>query len=418
MSSKGIITFFSGTTTKKECRDAKKHKNDKTDYRSLYHEKLKEVLGVKHVYSFSAGRAGLYVILKALGLGEGDEVIVEGYTCVAVSKGVLYTGAMPIYADIDTEDFNVTYESVCERLTDKTKAIVVQHTYGIPCKDIFRIKDFCKEKGIVLIEDCAHVLGQTYEGHMLGTIGDVSFSSTDRTKYISTSIGGFVATNDENIGCRLEEMYKDIPELNGKEINSVVYQLNRTNVLNDRRVYAWIKNRTILGRGIDIYYRLEKRFKKEFYLDDYVNFELPEYTFPAKLPNVMAYVGLSQLSFLEENALHRKKIMDIYKDRLGEKLNVTSHVDAPLRLPLLVEDVDGFIEALSDIVCVDTWFSNTIMCISPKLNRAAYYENGCCPNAEFVTKHVVNLPTHLKVTEEDANRICDRILSVENLHAV
>lgn len=410
----GVLTCTSGTTTWRECAMALLHRKDRKDYIEGYHKAIRKVFGVSHAYSFCSGRASLYALLKAMGTGEGsDEVVLTGYTCVAVPKAVMYAGASPVYADIDERDFGVTLETVKRCITERTRAVVVQHTYGIPCEDVFKIRDYCHERGIYMIEDCAHVTGTKYQGVRLGCIGDAAFFSTDHGKYISTSVGGFAITDDAKIGDALRNIYGKTPALSRKEQKAIVSQFITTNWLNGRWVAGMVDRHKHLAWLANAFTYVRRKLKRSYFLDDYTNFDWPQYTFPGRLPNAMALIGQSQLHGLKENTGHRKKITDIYREKLNRLVSVPGHCKAPGRVPLLVADPGRFARELSDIVRVGMWFSNTIMCIPESLNRAAYYEKGSCAVAEHATRHIVNLPTHLKVTEEDAIRICERILSMD-----
>mgnify|MGYP002855596949 CR=1 FL=1 len=413
----GIISYMSGTTTWSECFAALRGRKSTTDYVGIYHEKIRKLLDVKYVYSFCSGRAALYALLKAMGIKKGDEVLIEGYTCVAVPKAIIYAGGIPSYADINENDYGVTYESVKERINEKTFAVVVQHTYGIACEDIFRIYDLCKQKGIYLIEDCAHTLGATYQGKRLGCIGDAAFFSTDHTKYISTCVGGFCITNVDDIGNKLDIIYKATAELTKKENNSIVRQFFETNFIQGKSMQRMLYKHYALQKLVWRWQYIKMKLGRSYYLDDYDNFDAPKYTFPAKLPNVMAMVGVNQLNRLDENTRHRKQITDIYRRELTALINIPKECDAPVRVPILLRDEEEqrlFSEMTRDIMLAGQWFTNTVVCIPKSLNRAAYYDEGTCPLAESITRRVVNIPNHEKVTEEDAYRICKRINEIVN----
>src|SRR5574344_2414604 len=117
---------------------------------------FKESLGFEKVFSLNSGRSSLLIILKALGIEMGDEVIVQALTCNAVINPILKTGATPIYVDID-DTLNIDPTLIEEKITKRTKAIIIQHTFGMPAK-IEEIKNICNKHNLYLIEDCAHSL--------------------------------------------------------------------------------------------------------------------------------------------------------------------------------------------------------------------------------------------------------------------
>jgi perosamine synthetase len=203
------LNFTSGTTSWKECLMVilsllrlEPIQNGK--WIGIFEKKVTGLLGVRYAFTFSAGRMALYAILEALDIGDGDEVIIPGYTCVVVPAAIIYAGAKPVYVDISDEDHNIDVTKIEAKITGRTRAIIAQHTYGNPC-NVGAIRQLCHRYNLALIEDCAHTLGTfTEEGNMLGTMGDAAFFSTDHTKFISTSVGGIVTTNDEAIGQKLK----------------------------------------------------------------------------------------------------------------------------------------------------------------------------------------------------------------------
>lgn len=163
---------------------------------------LADWLGLKKAFGFMGGRAALYSIIKALGISTGDEVILPGLTCQVVVNAVEYNGGVCVHADIERDTFNMDVAQFARKITPRTKAVLLQHTFGIPARDTLAIVALAKEKGITIIEDTAHGLGGRLNGRKLGTFGDVSFFSSERTKMINTIHGGFAASSDEKIlGC-------------------------------------------------------------------------------------------------------------------------------------------------------------------------------------------------------------------------
>ncbi|MEK9149797.1 MAG: DegT/DnrJ/EryC1/StrS family aminotransferase, partial [Candidatus Desantisbacteria bacterium] len=164
-----------------------------------YEDTYKRYLGVSYASSFWKGRVALYAILKALGIGEGDEVLVEGFTCVVVPNAVIFAGAKPVYVPPDPKTYNMDISQIESKITSKTKAIIVQHTFGLP-SDMDSTLDIAKRHNLRVIEDCAPALGADYKGRKVGTFGDAAFFSSQWSKVISTGLGGVAVTNDPEIG--------------------------------------------------------------------------------------------------------------------------------------------------------------------------------------------------------------------------
>lgn len=155
---------------------------------SLLRQSMGSCFGAKPAL-FSLGREALLACLNAANIGTGDEVIVQGYTCIVVPNAIIAAGATPIYADIDPDTLNLTIDEVEQAITPRTKAVIVQHTFGLqaPLKEL---RNLCTKKNILLIEDLAHILPGNTGPDGLGTTGDMSFCSFGRDKAISGVSGG------------------------------------------------------------------------------------------------------------------------------------------------------------------------------------------------------------------------------------
>jgi perosamine synthetase len=154
-------------------------------------------IGTRFAISFATGRVGLYGILRSLGIGRGDEVLLPAPTHIVVANAIRYTGARPVYVDCELETFNIDFTHAASRVTPRTRALILQHGFGIPV-DLDLASDIA-ERGLDLIEDCVHALGSTYQGRPLGTFGKAAFFSTEETKTTSTTMGGMVVTDDHEL---------------------------------------------------------------------------------------------------------------------------------------------------------------------------------------------------------------------------
>lgn len=168
---------------------------------------LADWLDLKKAFGFMGGRAALYCIIKALGISRGDEVILPGFTCQVVVNAVEYNGATCVHADVEPDTFNLDVEQFRRKITPLTRAVLLQHTFGVPARDTLAIVKLAKQKGITIIEDVAHGLGGRLNGQKLGTFGDVAFFSSERTKMINTIHGGFVASSNEAILRSVKQVY-------------------------------------------------------------------------------------------------------------------------------------------------------------------------------------------------------------------
>lgn len=157
-----------------------------------------EYIGTKYAVAVSSCTAALHLSLMALGVGTGDEVIVPAQTHVATAHSAEFVGAQPVFADVDITSGTITTETIKAKLTKNTKAVNVVHFAGQPC-EMDEIRNLCENKGIFIVEDCAHSLGSVYKGKKTGNIGNTGCYSFYPIKQITTCEGGMLTTNDQRI---------------------------------------------------------------------------------------------------------------------------------------------------------------------------------------------------------------------------
>jgi 8-amino-3,8-dideoxy-alpha-D-manno-octulosonate transaminase len=152
-----------------------------------------EMTGCRYALAVGGGTASLICGLVGIGVGEGDEVIVPGYTYIASASAVLICGGVPVIAEID-ESLIIDPEDIERKITPRTKAIMPVHMRGIPC-DMDRIMDVARRHNLLVIEDCAQACGAYYKGRRVGSIGDVGCFSLQQFKVMTAGEGGMVVTN-------------------------------------------------------------------------------------------------------------------------------------------------------------------------------------------------------------------------------
>lgn len=169
----------------------------------LFENAICDYLGVPFCTTFNSGGTSLEVLMKAYNFKQGDEIIVPSFTFIATAYAPLYVGAKPIFCDIDGDTFGLDPESVKEKLSPKTKAIIPIHYGGLPCQ-IQELADIAEDHDIILIEDAAESFGSTYHGTKTGCFGDSSIFSFCHNKVFTTSEGGCVVTHNHEIQRRLK----------------------------------------------------------------------------------------------------------------------------------------------------------------------------------------------------------------------
>lgn len=152
--------------------------------------------GVKHAIAVTSGTVALHVAVEAAGIGPGDEVITTPLTFISTPIAVLMNNAVPVFADIDIKTYNISPESINEKITDKTRAIIPVHMFGQPC-DMDPIMELAKDHNLIVIEDAADAFGALYKGQKIGTIGDFGCFSLWQAKNIGVGEGGILITKSD-----------------------------------------------------------------------------------------------------------------------------------------------------------------------------------------------------------------------------
>jgi perosamine synthetase len=352
-------------------------------------------VGVRYAYSFSAGRVGLYGLLRVLGIGDGDEVLVQVPTHIVVPNAIRYTGARPVYVDCRLEDYNMDLEQAERRITSRTKALVLQHTFGIPA-DLSKAVAMANGHGLVLIEDCVHALGATDDGRQVGSFGRAAFFSTEETKTISSTMGGMVVTDEPELAARLRGFQEKCDRPSALLTARYVAKLVLYHVLTRPSLHRYPRALyDLLGRRNPL---------PQATTAEEMRGERPA-GYERRLSNAQAALALGQLRNLEANLAHRRAIADKYRTILS--LAGFETVQPPpgaspafVRYPVWVGDRGAASRAAAPHTVLGTWFTSVLEeSVSPAHEG---YEMGSCPRAEAAAEHLVNLPTHLRVTEQDA----------------
>jgi perosamine synthetase len=233
----------------------------------------------KYAVAMNSGTSTLHAALEAVGVAPGDEVISPALTVIMDSTATFHANAIPVYADIDPETFNIDPADVERKITDKTKAIIIVSLYGLPCEmdEIMRIS---KQYNIPVIEDNAQCFLSKYKGKMVGTFGEISSWSLENSKHISCGEGGIITSNIESVAEFARKIaghgYKNLEAENGRvKLNQDIYQ--------------------------------DPNYKRH----DEVgwNYRLSEFS---------AAIALAQLENIEEKVTYRKKIAKLFIDEMAK----------------------------------------------------------------------------------------------------
>jgi len=325
-----------------------------------FQKRIAKLCGVKHAIGVCNGTQALYVGLKILGIGPGDEVIVPNFTFIASANSVFWTGAKPVFVDVDKKTFNIDPLKIEDAITQKTKAIMPVHIYG-QSADMEKIMEIAKKHKLSVIEDAAQGIKVSFQGKPVGGFGDVGCMSFYADKIITTGEGGMVLTNND--------------ELAKKAI--ILLNQGRT------------------GRG--------------WYIHDQMGYNF-------RLTDLQAAVGVAQVKKLPLIIKKRKNIEKLYKKYLAKVKGIEfPFVDprgnkVPYRITILVENPQELLDFL------DKEGIKASRSFYPLNLQPCYNIKGDFSNSIFAYERVLRLPSATGLTEKEIRYICNKIKNFFDNH--
>ena len=332
-----------------------------------FEEKFASYIGRKEGIAVANGSGALDIAVAALKIGIGDEVIMPTFTIISPAQSVVRAGATPVLVDSDADTWNMDVSQIEAKITNKTKAILVVHIYGLPV-DMDPILDLCKKYKLLLIEDAAEMHGQTYKGIKCGSFGDISTFSFYPNKHITTGEGGMILVNDPLLAERC------------RKLRNISFEPN------DRR---------------------------------YVHYELG---WNYRMTNMQAALGVAQLEKIEYHLVRKREIGDAYQYGLKEIKG--------FKLPLSKTDyaeniywVFGLV-ADSEELCTQTikklnaagvanrqFFWN--MHEQPVFKKMGLFTNEKYPNSEKLARCGFYIPSGLGISNEDIDLVIKEVRKCE-----
>ena len=363
-----------------------------------FEQSFSNLIGNGYSVSFASGRMGFYALMRELGIQKGDEVVLLGSTCSVMVNAVIRAEAIPIYADIDVYTLGSSAENIDRVLTERTRMIVAQHSFGIPC-DIERIALLAKTKGIFLLEDCALTVGSKLNGIVCGNFGDAALFSTDHTKPINTLSGGLIYTQNLNLYVALKKVQSESSLLSIKREKSLWNQLLLERKFCNPTSYGKMRIMQL------IYSRILGCTKNAFVADDNGTTISSCNPYPAKIPTFLAALGIYEVKRWNRIAISRKKtlkdLLGSLRDAFGVDVGIyqdkTRNI-VPLRLALVPKS-PKIRNKLSSVIDVDaTWFLKPIISTNEPLENFGYQE-GACLKSEEIGRCIINLPCNISPEE-------------------
>lgn len=334
-----------------------------------FEQKMSAGVERKYGIAVSNGTAALEVAMQALGISEGDEVIMPTFTIISCAMAVTKLGAIPVLVDSDIIDWNMNVDEIEAKITAKTKAIMIVHLYGLPVQ-VDKILELAKKYHLKVVEDAAEMHGQTYNGKPCGSFGDISTFSFYPNKHITTGEGGMVVTDDEELAerCRL------------------------------------LRN---------LCFSKEQRYVHNEISDNY------------RFTNLQAAVGLAQLERLDEFVQKKRDMGRYYTERLqdvkGLQLPIvrTTYADNIYWVYGLVlkEEVKADNREIQKRLAQEGIGSRTFFwCMheQPVYRDVGLFKDEHYPNAEYLARKGFYIPSGLALTKEQMDKVVDKVVKVMN----
>ncbi|MDE6851597.1 MAG: UDP-4-amino-4,6-dideoxy-N-acetyl-beta-L-altrosamine transaminase [Lachnospiraceae bacterium] len=338
-----------------------------------FEDAFAKYVGAKYAVALSSGTAALHACCFAIDIKQGDEVITTPLTFAASANCVLYCGGTPVFADVDSDTYNISPEEIEKRITDKTRAIIPVHFTGQPC-DMDRINAIAKKYNLFVIEDAAHATGAEYHGRKIGSISDMTIFSFHPVKHMTTCEGGMVTTDNE-------ELYKKIKAF---------------------RAYCITKDPELLE-------------DKE---DGPWHYEMQGLGYNYRISDVMCALGISQLKKIDSFVKRRREIAKRY----NEEMKDFEHIILPYQAEgcnsswhlytILIKDGkrrEAYRELKEAGIGVDVHYLPVYR--HPYYQRHGY-QDIICPNAEAIYDQILSIPIFYKLTDEEQAYVIKQILNL------
>jgi dTDP-4-amino-4,6-dideoxygalactose transaminase len=348
----------------------------------LLEKEFSEYLGVKNSISVGNGTDALVIALKALGIGEGDEVITTPFTFFATAESISAVGATPVFADVRKDTFNIDPSKIEEKINSKTKAIMPVHIFGHPA-DMDEINAIAKEHKLFVIEDACQAIGAQYKGKKVGTLGDIACFSFFPTKNLGCAgDGGMIVTDDDNLAtiCRALRTHGS-----GK---------------NGRKAYNFLNN-------------LDGEVEEDKYRNNTVYNPLKYYNYligyNSRLDEIQAAILRVKLPLLDEWNDRRRANTEFYNGNLVDTGLITPYEDEKVKhvyhmYILQSEEREKLVEYLRDNG-IATGIYYPVPLHLQKAYRNLGYSEGDMPNAEYLSKRTFAIPVYPELTEEEKEYI-------------
>ena len=338
-------------------------------------------MGAPYAVAFSSGTAAIHAACHAAGIGPGDEAITTSLTFAATSNCVLYQGAVPVFADIDENTYNIDPLEIERLITSKTKAILPVHFAGRPV-NLAAIRELADRHGLIVIEDAAHALGAEYRQQRIGSLSDMTCFSFHPVKHITTGEGGAVTTHDYGL-------YQKLLQFRSHGITREPEQL-------EQQQGGW-------------YY------------------EMQSMGYNYRLTDFQAALGISQLDKLDLFLRLRHEYAAMYNDAFQPRKEISLPAEHPdslsswhlYTIQLQEEHLNGNRREIYDALWAENIGVN-VHYVPVHLHpyyRKLGYEPGLCPKAERLYEGLLTLPLYPKMSRKDVQDVIKAVNKVLDYYA-
>jgi len=374
-----------------------------TTWRMKYEKAFGQKVCPTGARAFALGRQALVILLKAMGVKEGDRIGVCSFTCLSVVEAVKVCGAVPVYLDID-ETLCISPDEILKHRPGSLRAVILQHTFGNPGK-LDRLLAACSEILAEVIEDCAHALGCSWQDKALGQFGVAAIYSFQWGKPYSTGQGGMLTVNSKSLLARVdEEIARWAVSMSVKDDLTLEFQ---------RRIYSFVNKAGLETYLKYLYFKLRDKgiVKGSFNLSG----EFKLYQGYIQLAGErMSAAGLKQLKRWPQLQKIRRENVALIKEaftKAGLPLwPIQREADITmLRYPLLSAHKKEILQvARQKKLDIAGWYNSPVHPLSGSNLAKADYQLGSCPKTELFVKRVVHIPTAITMD----NLQLDKIISV------
>lgn len=351
-----------------------------------FEKEISEYLGVKHSISVGNGTDALIIALKALGIGEGDEVITTPYTFFATAESISIVGATPVFVDVDIDTYNIDPEKIEEKITDKTKAIMPVHIFGQPC-DMDSINKIAKKYNLKVIEDACQAIGAEYKGKMIGGISDIACFSFFPTKNLGCAgDGGMIVTNDDKLATICRALRTHGSGADGHKAYNIIHNIEENATEdegNDNTVYNPLK---------------------------YYNYLIGQ---NSRLDEIQAAILRIKLRELDKWNNKRRENAIFYNEQLKDTKLVTPFEDKDVKhvYHLYIIQSENRAELVDHLKYngIATGIYYPVPLHLQKAYKNLGYKEGDLPNAEYLSHRTFAIPVFPELTDEEKKYIVEKL---------